>query len=68
MEVNFKIYDIRNWGKIITIQILPNISNSKRNQTKKSVELTEYNVRNIAVTKPYIKPGGKISTRPFSKK
>ena len=68
MEVNFKIYDIRNWGKIITIQILPNISNSKRNQTKKSVELTEYNVRNTAVTKPYITPGGKISTRPFSKK
>ena len=54
--------------KIITIQILPNISRSKRNQTKKRVQLIEYNMRNIAVTKPCIKLGGKTSTQPFSEK
>ena len=68
VQVNFKIYDVTNWEKIITIQILPNISRSKRNQTNKCVPLIEYNMRNIAVTKPYIQFGGKTSTQPFSKK
>ena len=54
--------------KIITIQILPNFSRNKRNQTKKRVQLIEYNMRNIAVTKPCIKLGGKTSTQPFSEK
>ena len=54
--------------KIITIQILPNFSRNKRNQTKKCVQLIEYNIRNIAVTKPCIKLGGKTSTQPFSEK
>ena len=54
--------------KIITIQMLPNISRNKRNQTMKRVQLIEYNMRNIAVTKPCIKLGGKTSTQPFSEK
>ena len=33
--VNFKIYDFRNWKKLITMHILPNISRSKDNQTIK---------------------------------
>ena len=31
----------------ITIHILPNVSRTKRNQTMKFGQLTEYNVRNI---------------------
>ena len=54
--------------KIIAIQMLPNISRNKRNQTMKRVQLIEYNMRNIAVTKPCIKLGGKTSTQPFSEK
>ena len=54
--------------KVIAIQMLPNISRNKRNQTMKRVQLIEYNMRNIAVTKPCIKLGGKTSTRPFSEK
>ena len=53
--------------KIIAIQMLPNISRNKRNQTMKRVQLIEYNMRNIAVTKPCIKLGGKTSTHLFLK-
>ena len=41
--------------KTIAIQILPNISRSKGNQTMKLGELIEYNMRNISVEKQYIK-------------
>ena len=39
----------------VTIQILPNISGSKGNQTMKLDKLIEYNVRNILLQKSYIK-------------
>ena len=39
----------------VTINILPNISRSKANQTMKLDKLIEYNVRNILLQKSYIK-------------
>ena len=32
VRVNFKIHDITDWTKIITVHIFPNISRSKENQ------------------------------------
>ena len=52
----------------IVIHILPNISRSKGNQTKKFGQLIEYNMRNIFQEKSYTKWGGENSSRPFSKK
>ena len=51
----------------ITIHILPCISRSAGNQTKKFGQLIEYNVRNIFLEKSYINYDGKTSPRPFSK-
>ena len=42
--------------KIITTDILPNISNNKDNQKMKFSQLIEYNMRNLK--KPYTKCGG----------
>ena len=54
-------------GKQITvIHILPNVSRSKDNQTKKFVHLIEYNIRNFNPKKT--KCGAEVSSRPFSKK
>ena len=47
-KVNFKIYDVINWE---TIQILPNILRSKGNQTTKSGQLIEYNLKYIFLEK-----------------
>ena len=70
-KVNFKIYDVTTWvqhGKqTIAIYIFPNISRSKRNQTMKFTQLTEYNMRNIFPEKLYQKRGGETIPRPFSK-
>ena len=54
--------------QIITIHMLPNISRSKGNQTMKSGQLTEYNMRNSFLEKSYTKWGGGASPRPFYKK
>ena len=51
---------------IITINILPNISRSKLNQTMKLGQVIEYNGRNIFLQ--YTKCGGETSHRNFSKK
>ena len=51
--------------QIITIQILPNISRSKGNQTTKLGHLTEYNMRNIFLEKLYTQCGGEASPRHF---
>ena len=45
--------------QIIPMQILPNISRSKGNQTTKFAQLTECNMRNIFLEKSYIKCGDK---------
>ena len=50
------------------INILPNISRSKGNQTMKFVQLREYNTRNIFVEKSYTKCVKKTIPRPLSKK
>ena len=48
--------------------ILPNISRRKENQTMKSSQLTEYNMRNVFLEKSYAKCGGETIPRPYSKK
>ena len=52
----------------IAINILPNISRSKGNETMKFGQLIEYNMRNIFVEKSYTKCGGETIPRPLSKK
>ena len=52
----------------IAINILPNISRSKGNETMKFGQLIEYNMRNIFVEKSYSKCGGETIPRPLSKK
>ena len=51
----------------ITIHILPNISRSKNNQTKKNGQLIEFNMTNAFLKKLYTKCGGETSPRPFLK-
>ena len=55
------------WTQTIAIHILPNISRSKGNQTKKIDQLIEYNMRNILREKIYAKGCWQIFPRPFSK-
>ena len=50
------------------IDILPNISRSKDNQTMKFGQLIEYNMRNNFLEKSFTKRGGETISRPFSKK
>ena len=54
--------------RTIAIHILPYISRSKDNQTKKYGQLIESNIRNIFPEKSYTKYGGETILRPFSKK
>ena len=54
--------------QIITIHIRLNISRSKGNQTMKSAQFIEYNMRNIFLEISPTKCGGETSTRPFFKK
>ena len=49
----------------ITVHILPNISQSKCNQTMKLGELIEYNKRNIFLGKLYRKFSRETSSRPL---
>ena len=49
--------------QVITINIFPNISRSKGNQTMKFSLLIDYNMRNIFLEKSYGKYGGKASHR-----
>ena len=51
----------------IAINILPNISESKGNQTMRFGQLTEYNMRNIFLEKSYAKCGKETVPRTFSK-
>ena len=44
--MNFKIYDVTDWTQIIKIDILPN-TQEVNDQSKKSGQLIEYNLRNI---------------------
>ena len=53
--------------RTFAINILPNISRSKGNQTMKSGQLIECNMKNIFLEKSYIKHGGEIIPRYFSK-
>ena len=49
--------------QVITINIFPNISRSKGNQTMKFSLFIDYNMRNIFLEKSYAKYGGKASHR-----
>ena len=52
----------------IAIQVLPNISRSKGNQTMKFGQLIEYNMTKKFLQKSYTKRGGESIPRSFSKK
>ena len=52
----------------IAMHILPNISQSKGNQTMKFGQLIEYNMTNIFLEKSCAKCGGETIPRPFSEK
>ena len=52
----------------IVIHILPNISRSKGNQTKKFGQLIEYNMRNIFLEKSYTECSGETIPKLFSEK
>ena len=52
----------------MAINILPNISKSKGNQTMKFGILIECIMRNIFLEKSYTKCDGETSPRPFSEK
>ena len=49
----------------IAIHVLPNISQSKRNQTMKFGQSIEYNKRNIFLQKLCRNEAGKTSSRPL---
>ena len=51
----------------IAVQILPNISKCKSNQTMKFGQLIKYNMNNIFPENLYTKCGREATTRPFSK-
>ena len=51
----------------IAIHILPNISRSEGNQSMKTGQLIEYNMRNIFLEKPYTKRVGETIPRLFHK-
>ena len=51
--------------QITIIHILPNISRSKGNQTKKFRWLIEYNLRNIFLEELSVKCHGEASRRPI---
>ena len=52
----------------IAIHILPNILRREANQAMKFGQLTEYNMRNIFLEKPYTKCAEESIPRTFSKK
>ena len=66
--VDFKIYDVTDWTTNNYIHILPNISRSKGNHTRKFGQLVEYTTSNIFPEKSYSNGGGEASYRPFYKK
>ena len=53
--------------QVIAINIMPNISRSKGNQTMKFGQLIESNMRNIFFEKTYTKCRREASLRPFYK-
>ena len=65
-QVNFRIYDATTW-LTIAIQVLPNISRSKCNQTVKFGQLIECNIRNIFLEKSCTCVVEKLFSDPFIK-
>ena len=61
--VNFKIYDVIDLTKIITIKILPNIWRSKGNQAMKFSQLIKYSVGNTFLQKSCRKWGKETGPR-----
>ena len=56
------------WKRTIAMHILPSISRSNDNQTRKFGQLIEYKMRNIFLETSYTKCCGETIPRPFSKK
>ena len=72
-QVDLKIYDVttretNNYNTHRGIEYTQNISRSKGNQTKKSGQLIEHNMRNIFLEKLYTKCGAETIPRHISKK
>ena len=65
--INFKFMTSQTVQQIIAINISPNISRSKGNQTMKFGQLIDYNMRNVFFEKTYTKCRGEASPRPFYK-
>ena len=63
--VNIKLMTSKNKTQIITINILPDISKSKVNQTMKISQLIEHIVRNIFVKNHAENEPGKVVPDPF---
>ena len=53
--------------EIITIDVMPNISRNKGNQTMKFGQFIEYNIIYVFLEKSYIRLGGKVVAEPFIK-
>ena len=53
-------------SQINVMQVLPNISRSKGNETMKFGHLIDYNMRNIFLEKSYTKCGAETSLRSYS--
>ena len=68
-KVNFKIYDVTAWEKQTTANhILPNVSQSKSNQTVELSQLIQYNMRKIFLENHTQNCRGETISRSFSKK
>ena len=57
------LFVLKIWLQTITIQVVPNISRSKGNQTMKFDQSTEHNKRNICLQKLCRKCGSQASSR-----
>ena len=66
--VNLNLLKSQSGQKLITINILPNISRSKDNQTVKFGQLIEYHMRNNFLKKSHTKCDEEANPRPFLKK
>ena len=59
------MYDVTQCIKTIAINIIPDISRRRGDQTMKFGQLIEYNTKNICFEKWCTKYSGKTSARPF---
>ena len=66
-QLNFKLYNVLTWLTKITVHILPNILQSKGNQTMKFGQLIEYNRETFFLKNHTQNVGEKLFQDPFLK-